>query len=250
MIINYPTGLYSNVLPASPSDAGNVTFTISNNPPPRADLAFVKVPIGVVSRKKSKSTVSEFERRKTVGELIFTVSKASRSDEGNNVRQYELGQVYDFVETSGKTVDPMLVSLSTEIRHDTNIIDYGALGLTKDEQSALESVTFAAQNDLMSRLNEIRQQRANADEAINTNQKIINDTNKAITGLTVTMDTGAITGSLGTEGSVIEGVIAKLKLKRDDAFAARDAAITKANALAAEATSIYDQLRTVGTLVK
>ena len=67
---------------------------------------------------------------------------------------------------------------------------------------------------------------------------------------TLTMDTGAITGSLGTEGAVVESVIAKLKKKRDEAFILRDETIAKADKWAEEATALADHLRSIGVLVK
>lgn len=250
MIIKYPTGLYYTVLPHVPSDAGNVTYTISNTAPPRSSLLFQKIPIGVVNKKKPSPAVLTYDRRESVGELIFTVSKSIRSNEGNNARQYEIGQVFDFEQTEISAVDPMLVSEVTEIRHDTNRIDYDALGLTVAEQQALASATFVAQKDLMDSLNEVKRLRANAEENINSQQKIINDTNRAISGINITLETTIVTGSFGSEGSVLEEIIAKLKVKATEAIIARDQYVILANDYAAQAASLTDQLRSVGVLVK
>lgn len=250
MIIKYPTGLYYSVLPHKPSDAGNITYVISNTEPPRSDLLFAKVPIGVVNKPRPVPTIPIYDRRKAVGDLIFTISSATKNIEGNNARQYEIGQVFEFTETDAIAVDPMLVSPITEIRHDTNKIDYDALGLTAAEQDAMASATFSAQKDLMDRLNEIKNLRANAEEDINAQQKIINDTTRAIDGLTITLDTSAIASSMGSEGSVIEEVINKLKNKRSDAVATKNELISLANSYASQASSLTDQLRSVGVLVK
>lgn len=249
MIIRYPTGLYYNQLPG-PTGKGNVTYTISNNAPRRSELSFIKVPTGIVYRKRNEYPVDSIERRSTLGSLVFTVTKSGSSDAGNGDKQYELGQVFDFDVISGKEVTPMLVAPTLEMRHDTNIIDLNKLGLSDDEISAVSSATYAAQDDIIVRLNTTRQARADADTLIITYQKTINDATKAIDALTLTMDTGAITGSLGTEGAVVETVIAKLKKKRDEAFLLRDETIVKADKLAAEATALADHLRSIGVLVK
>lgn len=250
MIIKYPTGLYASVLPRSETDGGNVTYTISSTKPPRAELAFIKVPVGVVNKRRTSIINPNYDYRQNYGNLIFTVTTSEKSDEGNSDKQYELGEISDFNNISGKSVDQMLVSKSTEIRHDTNVIDYAKLGLNDEEVAALDAVTYGASQDLADRLNTARQLRADLEVEINTQQKIINDTTRAIDGLTASMDTGAITGSLGTEGAVVESIINKLKLKRDDAFKARDEAINSANSVAVEAAALADQFRIVGTLVK
>ena len=238
------------MLPHVPSDAGNVTYTISNTVPPRSNLLFQKVPIGVVNKKKPSPAVLTYDRRESVGDLIFTVSKSVRSNEGNNARQYEIGQIFDFDQTEVTAVDPMLVSDVTEMRHDTNRIDYDALGLTVAEQQALASATFVAQKDLMDQLNEVKRLRANAEESINMQQKVINDTNKAISGITITLETTVVTGSFGSEGSILEEIIAKLKVKAAEAIIARDQYVVLANNYATQAASLTDQLRSVGVLVK
>jgi hypothetical protein len=140
--------------------------------------------------------------------------------------------------------------MDTEIRHDTNLIDYAALGLTKEEQDAMASASFAAQADLANQLNNVRQLRANAEQEADVQQKVINDVTRTIDGLTVTLNNNAVTGTLGTEADVIESIIAKLVIKRNSAFTARDAAIKNANDLASQATAIANQFRTVGSMVK
>lgn len=249
MIIRYPTGLYAAILPKG-NERGNVTFTISNNAPPRSDLSFIKIPVAIVKRRRVKPTISEYERRQSLGDLIYTVSQSNKTDEGNSNRQFELGQTFEFESFTGKELDPMLVSMRSETRHDTNRIDYAALGLSASDQDAMASASFAAQADITNQLNYARQQRVNAEETINVQQKIINDVTKTIDGLTITLNSSAVTGSLGTEADVIETIIAKLTIKRNAAFAARDAAIKEANDLAAQALALSNQLQAIGYMVK
>lgn len=49
MIINYPTGFYKSVLPPAPDSKGNYTYTISNEPPPRGSLFFLKTSLRLAS---------------------------------------------------------------------------------------------------------------------------------------------------------------------------------------------------------
>lgn len=247
MIINHPTGFYASVLPSG-NDAGNVTFTISNTLPPRSDLLVQKVPLGIVYRKRTQIDQNVANRRKSFGDLIFSVSKSRRIEEGNNSRQYEIGQVLEFNQQSGKSVEPMLVSEVTEIRHNTNKLDYEMMGLTEQEQEILAEASLLTKEAITSSLNDYRQKRSDSEQSINDNQKIINDLTKTIDSLTITLD---YTNTTTTEEStIINQMIIKLKSKRDTAFVERDKAIELANFYAQESSKLVDQLRSVGLLVK
>lgn len=243
MIIKYPTGLYTSVLPSAANEAGNVTFTISNSLPPRSDLLVPKVPIGIVQRKRLSSATSN---RSSLGDLIFSVSKSQRVVEGNSSRQYEIGQIIEFNEQNGKTVDPMLVSISTEVRHDTNKLDYELMGLTDSERQVVEGTSTTVQESISSKLNEYRQLRSNTEQIINNNQKLINELNRTIESLEIAMNY-----STGTEeNDSLQRLIDKLKTKQNQAFIDRDDAITLANSYAQESARLVDELRSVGYLVK
>ncbi len=250
MLIRYPTGFYSTVLPQNPDDIGDVTFLISNTLPPRSDLLYPKVPGGVVSKHRQPNEIMLVDRRETFGNLVFSVSRATRKEEGNNVKQFETGQVLDFNEKSGREVNVMLVSDVTELRHDTNILDYAQMGLTSEEEQAIAELSLLTQDQLTNKLNELKQLRGDAEQVINTQQKLINDTTKTIDSLTVTLEENPASSSVATEISIIEQLILKLKMKRDSAFAVRDQAVSDANYYADEAVKVLDQLRAVGVLVK
>ena len=240
MIVRYPTGLYSTVLPKLPSDRGNVTYLISTTTPPRSNLLFPKVPIGLVEKKRPDKNVIIVDRRNTFGDLVFSVSKSNRTETGNNVRQFEIGQILEFASTPQSSVDPMLVSNKTEIRHDTNMLDYNQMGLTSDDEDEIAQLALATQIELTNKLNILRQSRIDAEQIINVNQKVINDTTKTINALTVTGSVGLSVGLL----------IDKLNKKRDEAILNRDAAINDANVYSNESAVTLDQLRTISTLVK
>lgn len=251
MIIKFPTGLYETTISQEMISGGSITFLISNSDPPRTDLIYSKVPQGVIEIARPPKDPDIITRRKSsFGELIYSLSKASRSDEGDDSRQYELGQVLEFDVEAGKDVEPMLVSEITEIQHNTNRLDYDSMGLTSDEKDAIEDVSLATQNVLMNRLNDLKRSRANADQQILVNQKLINETTRTIKSLEITLSEAPDYGSLSTELSSIELLIDKLKAKRDKAFADRDYYINRAEFYSTESSSVIDKLRSVGVLVK
>lgn len=250
MIIKYPTGLYNSVIPEEPSDKGNVTYLISMTSPPRANLVYPKVPIGVISRHKEPKVIDLIERRDTFGILVYTISKASRLVEGNNAKQYEVGQVLDFDNASGKAVEPMLVNPVTEIRHDQNLYDYAQMGLSEDEQKFISDTSLLTANALTEQLNDLKRLRADAEQIINVNQKLINDLTKTIESLTITLEYTAIDSSSGTEPNEVEELISRLEQRKNQAFIARDQAILDANQYATESNIVLDKLRSVGVLVR
>jgi hypothetical protein len=242
MIINYPTGLYTSILPKNPEDSGNITFTISNTTPPRTNLIFPKIPIGLVLKRREIEPISITDRRQSVGELIYSISSAKRDALGNNARQYELGQVLSFDDQQGDDVDPMFVNPVTEIRHDMNILDNKTMGLSDEDVATIALVSTKAQDALVDELNIKKKQRVNAELIITTQQKIINETGKTLAALLVVQEQSPSTD--------VGALIDKLQGRQNDAIVIRETAITAANDLAAEADKILADLRTVAVVVK
>ncbi len=241
MIINFPTGLYRDVLPVSPQDKGNVTFTISNTTPPRTNLIFPKIPAGLVDRGRDKpKPTTPLENRKYLGDLIFSVSSSRRRVVGNSSKQFEIGQVLEFEGSGVQTVEPMLVSQVTEIQHNNNVFDYDALGVTEDEQAAIAEASLKTHSDLTDQLNKLKQQRSDAEIDVNTQQKLINETNRTIKALEV----------IAKSSKDVVDLINKLKKKRAEAIATRDKAIEAANQYAADAEAVLVQLRAVAAVLK
>jgi hypothetical protein len=243
MIINYPTGFYDNVLPHEPQDSQNVTFLISMTAPPRTSLLFPKIPVGVANRQRPPDTLTPEQRRLTMGPLIFTVSRSSRTAAGNNSQQYELGEVLGFDNVWVKTTDPMLVADKITIQHNLNIYDYAELGLTEEDVDLINEQSQSTFNTITNRLNYLRVVRADAEVRINTNQKIINEANKNIAALTVMIQTS------GT-ASDIQELIIKLRARKLAAEVALQQAVTDANTSAAEAEVELQKLRDIGMVLK
>lgn len=244
MIITYPTGLYDSVLPHKPSDSQNVTFLISTTIPPRTSLLFPKIPVGVALRQKLVDPLTPLERRQTVGDLVFTISRAVRQQTGNNSTQYELGAVLEFDNVFLKTTDPMLVSVKTEIQHNLNMFDYAELGLTPADVAVINENSFNTFDIITQRLNQLRVVRADAEVQINTSQKLINDANRNIIALEVML------GSVAATDSDIEELIAKLQNRKQLAQAELQQAVDVANASAAASSVELAKLRAVAVVLK
>lgn len=241
MIISSPTGFYRNVLPSKPADGGNVTFTISTTSPPRSALSFPKIPPGLAFKKRQVKQLDEAERRSSLGDLIFTVSKASRALAGNNAQQFEIGSVLSFEDGPTRSVDPMLVSEKTQNRHDLFVIDYEKLDLDESDKAVIEESAAAVHKTLVSRLNDIKRQRADLEEQVKVNQKVINEIKKTLNALEI------ISENSDTD---VSGMQEELNAKLDIEYATRDAYIDEANQLAAEAVVVKDKINTISTVTK
>jgi uncharacterized phage infection (PIP) family protein YhgE len=206
-------------------------------------LVFPKIPPGIVDRRKTPRDPEILRRRDVVGDLAFTISQSRRDTEGSNNKVFETGQILEFSDGPLKTLDPMLVSPKTETQHDVTRINYEPLGVDEDDQQLISDASLLTHKNLADQLNLVRQQRKNAEEVVVANQKIINDSNRTINALKVIQDQSP------TTDSDVDELIQKLEQKKDDAFTARDQATEAANALAAEATRLQNELRTVSTVL-
>ena len=243
MIIKFPTGFYETVLPNFPEDSGNITFTISNNPPPRTNLIFPKIPGGIVDRKRTPRTIELLDRRSILGDLVFKISRSSRAFEGSNDKEFDTGQVLEFADAPLKTLDPMLIGVKTQTQHDVNRLDYTALGVDEDEQQLIADSSLLVHKELSNQLNVVRQTRADAEQQVIANQKIVNDTNRTISALEIIQDSSAETDD------DVDALIEKMKIKRSEAFTLIDQATVIANSSAAEATILVDEIRTISTVL-
>lgn len=242
MIIKFPTGLYKTALPQNPEDSGNVTFVISNEIPPRTNLIYPKIPPGIIDKRRPPRTLPILDRRNSLGALIFSVSKASRHEKGNNSREFETGQILEFTDAPLRTLDPMLVAEVTQTQHDIIRLDYQNLGIDADEQQLIADNSLVVHKELVQELNDLKQRRADAEQRVTMHQKTINESNRAIEALTV------IAEQSGTNNDMTE-LIEKLEAKRDEAFVARDQATADANQLAELADQTLTELRKVATVL-
>lgn len=239
MIIRYPTGLYASVLPA-PDEYGNVTFTISSTDPPRSALQFHQIPDGIANKHLDRQLLDKPLLRENLGPLAFTVSRSTASETGSGTKQFEIGEVLEFGDAEVASISPMLISSRTEIRHDTNVLDYDALGITDDELEAIKLSAHQALEQLEVSLNEARQNRANVEIDINKNQKAINETSKAIAALETLSE---------IDPSVLP-TVEKLQANLGQLQATRDELMEKANSHAMEAEAILNKMRRLMQVVR
>ncbi len=240
MIINYPTGLYSNVLPHSPAAGGNVTFTISDSAPPRTNLLFPKLPAGIGYRQHAPVVITLNERRRFLGELIFTTISSGRGTVGSNMAQYELGQVLDFDDPTepAPTVDMLVAGIDSDVQHNNGLLDYDRLGLTIVQQALVSQTSDSAYREKQAELAAVREQYINLQVVIAENQKLLNEAAKAIAALMVIND------------PILSMILENLSLKQAQLLAERDAAVIGANIVAATADQLRSELLTLASLVR
>lgn len=242
MIINYPTGLYSARLPSNTQNSGNVTFVISNEPPPRTDLLYPKIPKVLIGKQKESRPRELVARRATMGDLIFTVTKAARTEIGNNEKVYETGQVLEFGSEPIRAVEPMLVPDKTEIVHNVSGINYSGLDISQTDIDKIAANSLVAYEKLKGQLNQVIEDRKKYDEIIITNQKIINDANRTISALTLVNNI--------EYNPDLSDIILKTDIKKVKANKTIDDAVAKVNDLATKASTLLDQIRRIATVIK
>lgn len=241
MIVSAPTGLYKTVLPSVQSDPTSVTYTISNESPPRAMLSFGYIPQSLEFRATPVMVRDMKAVRDTTGELITTLSKSVGNIGVSNQKQFELGQVLEFETTTISQLENMLVGDSIDVRHNLNMFDLTSLGLTQEEQDQINNESIEVITKLHDEINDLRIQRVNYEAEIINIQKQINESNKTIAGLNIIIAAGS-TG--------FQSMVDKLNVKLADLSAALNAAIVAANSVAEQSTAKAKQITDLMSIVR
>lgn len=241
MIIRFPTALYKPLIPQEPQESGNVTFTISNETPPRTNLLFTELPPGVEQRQRPPRTIPPVKRRLAVENRTYTVLSANESALGSNRKIVEAGQVLEFDTSETLPVDPMLVAKRNEFQHNTNLLDLEALGISTEDQAAIVVSANSIMSQLDSELNQILINRKNVEIAIAENKKQQNENVKAAEAIRVLISNG----QNGFE-PVVEDLDAALEVLKQQEVTLVD----QANTLAANATAKRDAILEVAELVR
>ena len=237
MIIKFPTGLYDTVLPKKPSDVGNITYTVSNNAPPRSPVQLVVLPTAERLRKKTDLSHGLDSRRAVLGELIFTINNATKNVGGSGRKLFELGQ---FIEP-GSDVSAIADNNTPNdftIQHNTNILDLEDLGLSEEEINQINSASFSRKDQLEKQLTEVKLEIEQLKSKITENQKKINEVNKAISAVTFLID------------SVGSGPLETLQNTKNDTEVEKVDLINQYDIKVAESQSIFNELLTVSDLVR
>lgn len=236
MIIRYPTGLYSKQIPQDPEDAGNVTFTISNEEPDIAAGNFIIYPIAEKLRKRSSRSYTDEQRRKNLGDLVYTVSTGGNTIEGRSTKLFEIGQILEFTDIEQESSDLNAVSDKLEIQHNTNVLDLSGLGLSEAEIAIISTNSAAVEKELENQLTALLDQIADTNAMITDTQKTINEANKAISALSV----------LGNSDDIIK----KIEDKRNAAIVEQSTLMNEKDSLNQQLTQVRDQIYAISQLVR
>jgi hypothetical protein len=245
VIVNFPTSLYDTVLPRTPGDVGNVTFTVSGGPPPRANQVFPQLPSAVKELTHAPRVIPQKTRRAAVGELAYTTTTGTGIAIGTGMRQFHVGQVLDFDVGTPPKLAPMKVGDDTVIQHDTNILDFTGLELSSEDQVVLNDATWQAFTVLQKRLNDLRTQRQDLETQVDGAQRRLNEADKTVAAVKVAITATTDPTTLAQLREILERVTAQAAALTIQ----REALVTQANTVAQQAITVSDQLSQVSRTV-
>lgn len=245
MIIKFPTGLYADAgqLPVKPSDAGNVTYVISNEAPERPQSMTVQLPLSEELRKRPEKVYSDKTRRAQLGELVYTYVTASRSDPGSNRKTFSVGEFLDFNSEEITLPEQTPIPSIVDIQHDTNLLDLQDAGLSNDDIASLISLSTTKKKELENQIATIQSDINDQKVAITENQKQINETVKIIGAVRIAV--GIPEGSTQTN-PILDQLLARLA----ELQSARTALIAELDKMNGDATTTLNALIAVSELVK
>jgi hypothetical protein len=182
MIINYPTGLYVGL-----NSEDNVTWHISNNEPRRSADAVIRIPFAEEIRPLPLPEFDDQSRRSTYGELIYTINDTSKSQAGSGTKAFAEGDVIDFQDGDAISIG-IPRSNRIEFKHNNNQIDLESAGLTEEDIDELNSSAFLKKKELDEEFASLRTFISDIETGIVEVQKNINETNKALSAVSVLGD--------------------------------------------------------------
>jgi len=186
MIIKYPTGLYN--LFGSIKDAPNVTWYISTEAPPRSNDVIIKIPTAEEVRQIPVSNIERKTRRKTYGDLVYTINEVNNSVTNSGKKQYGEGDVLEFSEIEDEESISIPRGKRIEHRHDLNELDMEAIGLNEDDIEKFNSDVYDKKEELEQQYLLIRQEIENIEIDLKDIQKNINESNKALNAVMILED--------------------------------------------------------------
>lgn len=238
MILKFPTGLYQDAgqLPKSPSDAGNVTFTISNEIPRRSDTLVVQLPVSEEIRPAPSSLYDDNTRREAYGELVYTTVEANRSLAGSNKKIFSIGEFLEFDVDDIELPELLGVPRHVDLQHNTNLLDYEDAGLSLDEITSITLAAATKKKELENTMASLQMQISDQQTAVTENQKKINETRKLISAISQIV-------------SPDDAIMIKLNVREDELVAERDVIIAAINNTNTLIKSTYDALVKISELV-
>lgn len=241
MIIRFPTALYKPIIPQKPADSGSVTFTISNDDPPRSSLVFSELPPAIEQRRRAPRTIEPSVRREAVEERAFTILRSGQSNVGTNKKLVEVGQILEFTAAPSIDLEPMLVSDKNMLQHDTNILDLSGLGISSDDLDTINNSAPELLSQLNNELNVLIGRRDDIEIELSENKKTQNENTKAVNAIQVLVANGQDNLSFVVDDLTLQG----------ESLAQREAElIAEANSAADQAKAKIDTIRELTQVVR
>jgi len=180
MIITAPTGLYKGILPSGGA-VGNITYTISTQGPPRANITVLQLPVAEELRVAPDKIFDDDERRAQFGELIFSVVQSNKGLFGSNIKAFEVGEVLNFeVSPPDEELTTVQSPEDIEIQHNTNLLNLDSLNLTDEEIAQLNQQSEDKQRELEAQFAQKQDELKSFDVDIREKQKTINENCKVL----------------------------------------------------------------------
>lgn len=236
MIITAPTGLYRSILPQSPSDAGNYTFTISNNSPPRSGDFFVQLPSPELFRQAPDRVYSKLQKRAFYGDLIFDITASGPGTTGNGTDQFEIGQVLEFSEEETESADPFELN-KIELRQDLKVIDFESAGLDQKDFNELVNASENRLEELSLEIAEISTDLKSNADSISANQASINNSSSLLNNIV------AILGEESLQANKVKNNLELLRDQKADLLAERESLQSQLNELRNEQQIVREVVR-------
>lgn len=240
MIVKYPTGLYTTILPKEPADGGNVTYTVSMEKPPRSNSLFTK--ISPIPRRRTPISGSVETRRPILGQLLFTESDTARRQMASAIKQYEVGQLIGFDDPINVEVGSNTIPNKVVVRHDTNVLDLASAGLSAEIARRAASDVITIHKRLQDEANVLKEKAVSYEIKINELQKSINESAKALKSLqTLTQYVPGVT----YEKSIVE-----LTERIENLYKEQEMAVQDRSNVIASLSSKNDEIRKLAELLR
>lgn len=214
MIITAPTGLYSPILPQSPSDPGNYTFTISNQPPPKSNGTFIQLPLVEQLRPLPPRVYTKIEKRVFLGSLVYNITVPGPPVTGSGSSQFEIGQVLEFSDENISSSDPYSMKIE-ELRQDLKVVDFTTAGLSQNEYDELKTASESRMDDITASISEVSSELNSNTDSIQRNQANINSSTSLLNNIILVL------GDNSLQAIKVKARLDEFKLIKNDLLESR-----------------------------
>jgi len=125
--------------------------------------------------------IPEYIIRQNMGALVYTVKATNNAVTQSGNQSFYPGQIIEFSETIAATVVPM--DSAVETQHDQHYIDPASVGLDQSSMDEVAHKASEAQKMVLVTLDGYQTQQTTYKADIVSQQKIINEANRIISGI-------------------------------------------------------------------